>query len=84
MFFLLLPVPDHVRDVKIPAAKEEIPQKLADNILMSVLRVDNEYLGLSFRFAHWMRVTCPPFYHLMMAERARKMFEAARISQERY
>lgn len=68
----------------MPVPNAEVPQKLADNILMSVLRDDSEQMAFSFRFAYWLRVTCPPFYHLMMAERARKMFEASRIYQERY
>lgn len=74
-------VPDHV---SLPATKEDPPQKLADAILMAVLRDDREQMGFSFRFAHWLRVSCPPFYHLMMEERARKMFEAARAGHERY
>lgn len=64
--------------------KEELPQQLADDILLSVLRNDKEHMGLSFHFAYWLRVTCPPLYHIMMAERARKMFEAAQAGPDRY
>lgn len=64
-------VPDRV-EVTLP--KEELPQQLADEILMAVLRDDKEHMGFSFQFAYWLRVTFPPFYHLMMAERARKIF----------
>lgn len=51
----------------------DAPQKLADDILMAILRDDKEQMELGFKFSHWLRVTSPWFFHLMMAERAKKM-----------
>lgn len=65
------------------AKKGGMPQKLADQILLAVLRDDNEHMSLSFRFAYLLRVAWPSLYHLMMAERARKMFEVENSSNIR-
>lgn len=74
MFHLTAPVPERIQDIA-KAKKNQMPQKLADEILMSVLRDDNEQMSWSFKFAYWLRVTCPPFFHLVMAERAKKYFQ---------
>lgn len=73
-FFDFTAVPERIEDIAI-SKKEGMPQKLADQILMAVLRDDNEHMSWSFKFAYWLRVTFPPFFHLVMAERAKKMFE---------
>lgn len=46
------------------------PQKIADELYMAVLRDDKEDTPISFKFAYWLRVTCPAFFHFMMARRA--------------
>lgn len=51
----------------------DAPQKLADDILMAILRDDKEHMELGFKFSHWLSVTWPWIFHLMMAERAKKM-----------
>lgn len=53
------------------------PQKIADHVLMSVLRDDKENLPASFQFAYWLRVTCPAFFHFMMARRAEQTVNAS-------
>lgn len=53
------------------------PQKIADAVLMSVLRDDKEHLPASFKFAYWLRVTCPAFFHFMMSRRAEQTISAA-------
>lgn len=63
---------------------EVSPEILADEILMSVLRGHNEHMGFSFKFAHWLRVTCPPLFHFMMIERAKKMFNVAESKSSRF
>lgn len=57
------------------------PQKLADDILMAVLSDADEHIKFSFQFSHWLRVTCPPFFHLMMSERAKKMISDPNFQQ---
>lgn len=53
----------------------EPPQQLAEEILMSTLRGDNEYVPFSFRIAYWLRVISPPFYHFMMSRKVEKALE---------
>lgn len=53
------------------------PQKIADHVLMSVLRDDKENLPASFQFAYLLRVTCPAFFHFMMARRAEQTVNAS-------
>lgn len=67
-------VPERIVDIA-KAKKQQMPQKLADEILMAVLRDDKEHMSFSFKFAYWLRVSCPWFFHLMMSERAKKMLE---------
>lgn len=76
--------PKRIEDMEVLKKEKEMPQKLADEILMSVLRDDNEQMAFSFKFAYWLRVTCPPFFHLMMAERAKKTFEKRALPHQRY
>lgn len=53
------------------------PQQIAEELFMSVLRDDKEDTPLAFKFAYWLRVTCPAFFHLMMARRAEQATIAA-------
>lgn len=62
----------------------ESPLELADEILMSVLRDDNEQMRFSFKIANWLRNTCPPFFHFMMAARAKRMFDAIAADPQRF
>ncbi|XP_055316272.1 dehydrogenase/reductase SDR family protein 7-like [Sitodiplosis mosellana] len=59
------------------------PQKFSDDILLAVLGGADEHIKSSFLFSHWLRVTYPPFFHLMMAERAKKM-EPTNVVQQRF
>lgn len=53
------------------------PQQIAEELFMSVLRDDKEDTPIAFKFAYWLRVTCPSFFHLMMARRAEQAVIAA-------
>lgn len=53
------------------------PQQIAEDLFMSVLRDDKEDTPIAFKFAYWLRVTCPAFFHLMMARRAEQAIIAA-------
>lgn len=46
------------------------PQNIAEELFMSVLRDDKEDTPIAFKFAYWLRVTCPAFFHWMMSRRA--------------
>lgn len=53
------------------------PQQIADQLLLAVLRDYKEDVTLSFQFAYWLRVTCPSFYHFMIARRAEQAILAS-------
>lgn len=53
------------------------PQQIAEELFMSVLRDDKEDTPVAFKFAYWLRVTCPSFFHLMMSRRAEQAIIAA-------
>lgn len=57
------------------------PQKIADQLLLAVLRDRKEEISTAFQFAHWLRVTCPSFYYFMMARRAEQAI-LARMPKE--
>lgn len=48
----------------------EPPQQIAESLFQATLREIKEEMPVSFRFAHWLRVICPAFFHFMMARRA--------------
>lgn len=63
----------------------EPPEKIAERLLESVLRDHKEDFSASFQFAYWLRVTCPSFYHFMIARRAEQAITAnAPKEPERY
>lgn len=61
------------------------PQKIADQLLLAVLRDRKEEISSSFQFAYWLRVTFPSFYYFMMARRAEQAILASMPKEpERY
>lgn len=55
----------------------EPPQKIADQLLLAVLRDYKEDCTVSFQIAYWLRATCPSLYHFMMARRAEQTVTAS-------
>lgn len=54
-------------------------------MLMSVMRDDHEQTPIAFKFAYWLRVTWPAFFHFMMARRAEQTVNAtAANNQQRF
>lgn len=69
--------------LSIAATRKKAPNQksLPEQIFEAVLRDDKEQTPMAFAWARWVRVTCPPLYHVIMAQRAQKTVPQPEINQ---
>lgn len=77
IFHLFIFCSSPISDPKKTTYKKTASEEIFD----AILRDDKENTPLAFTWARWVRVTCPPFYHLLMARRAQKTAPQLEINQ---